>query len=211
MIFKIFSILVQFKFGNASYLQVCIAVQAQTGLDAVGFFVPTVKVFKEIPQSSSHQSYSFSWRILSDFFLSDSVMNAERECLYLSKNRVIFRRRNSERLDYGQSGSDIDSDEVYAQLQLEAQMARMLNAQNYDEDNNSAVSALNLGENDNGTQQQIGHRLICGKSRITEGWTWLCKYLINSFLSILNLICSTLLLSSIRCRRRKGFQFTVCI
>ncbi|OXA38956.1 hypothetical protein Fcan01_26316 [Folsomia candida] len=187
-------------FGFISLIIMSIALHAQIGLEAVGFFVPTIGQLQQNP--SIHPAHSFSWRILSEFFIPDSVSNADRECLYLNnKNHVVFQGRiiNGEKgpaYRAEQFPGGLEKENLLTKLMMETARAKMSNDENDDVEDTSPLP--------NRT-----HHLGCGRARISDGWTWLCKYLVNEFMPILNLCCSTFLLSCIRCRRKKGFQFTL--
>lgn len=178
----------------------CIALLAQVGLEAVGFFTPIVSKMKH-PSSPPilHDSHSFSWKILSEFFISDSLSNSERECLYMSKNQMIWAKRSIGMKN--KRGEDVKDPEELVQT-----IITDLKTYNYNfAGGEESVSGDKVVVN----YKVKPHNMPCTKFRISDGWTWFSKFMLSMSLPVVNLACSIFLLACVRCRRRKGFNFIV--
>jgi hypothetical protein len=137
---------------------------------------------------SNHTPKTFSWKLLSEFFIPESLSNLDKECLYFNKKRFMF-------------PNDGGSDVVYSSKKINDEIRRVnleLHIQSQRQHNGSGES-----------EEIMLHPMRCTFSKMKDLWAWLSRYLSTMILSIVNIICSLIFLLSLSCRRKRGLQFVV--
>lgn len=116
-----------------------IALLAQLGLEALGFLEPSDSTY-------AHPPHTFSWKILTEFYMSDSLSNVDKDCLFFNKKRFLFQRDEDPETYLERLSSQI-AEETYAMESM----------------GNVTIDGI------------LPHVQKCKYTRISNGWNWFIK------------------------------------
>jgi len=181
---------------------------AHLGMHALGYH----KAKNSIPPS--HIPRTFSWKLLQEFFLADSLSSLQKDCLFYNTKRLFLGRKTGrdKYKDHYIIGSPENStnereEETFADSleDLEEEINARLRASESKYKPQLAVLSPDGTLNHTDRCSRLG-----GEFDSYDEWNFMRLYLRTMLLPMINVVSALVFLLIISCRRRRILQCLVC-